>query len=112
MASNPRIAIDEEFAREAKAIVALAFRNGPIENLHAGKRCPACAAKEGFSRITDEEVKRIMKNAVNQMAELLWLRDNDPVRFLQYVEFGNRYTRQWDDPEFRPARCITPLFSI
>jgi hypothetical protein len=26
-------------AREAKAIVVLAFRNGPIEDLHAGKPC-------------------------------------------------------------------------
>lgn len=26
--------------REAKAIVALALRNGPIENVHAGKACP------------------------------------------------------------------------
>jgi hypothetical protein len=27
-------------AREAKALVALAFRNGPIENIHAGKDYP------------------------------------------------------------------------
>jgi hypothetical protein len=29
-------------AREAKALVALAFRNGPIEDIHAGKFCPTC----------------------------------------------------------------------
>jgi hypothetical protein len=29
-------------AREAKALVALAFRNGPIEDIHAGKLCPTC----------------------------------------------------------------------
>ena len=31
---------DAELAREAKAIFALAFRNGPIEDVHAGKVCP------------------------------------------------------------------------
>ena len=34
----------KRLAREAKAIVALAFRNGPIEKIHAGKECPTCAA--------------------------------------------------------------------
>lgn len=82
----------------AKAVVALAFRNGPIENLHAGKRCPACAGQEGFSRITDDEMKQIMKNAVNHVAKLLWLRDNNLAECARYVEFGNRYTRGWDDP--------------
>ncbi|MCZ7608516.1 MAG: hypothetical protein M5U25_21225 [Planctomycetota bacterium] len=91
---------EEKLGREAKALVALAFRNGPIENLHAGKRCPACAGQEGFSRITDEEMKLVMKNAVNQMAKLLWLRDNDPADYERHVEFGNRYTRAWDEPEF------------
>jgi hypothetical protein len=33
-------------AREAKAIVALAFRNGPIEDVHAGKACPTCFGNE------------------------------------------------------------------
>lgn len=99
MAANPKATINEELAHEAKTIVALAFRNGPIENLHAGKRCATCAGKEGFSRITDDEMKQIMKNAVNQMAKLLWLREHNPVLFQQYVDFGSRYTRQWDDPK-------------
>jgi len=32
--------LDPELAAEAKSIVALAFRNGPIEGVHAGKECP------------------------------------------------------------------------
>ena len=32
--------IDPVLALEAKMIVALAFRNGPIEDLHAGKALP------------------------------------------------------------------------
>jgi hypothetical protein len=34
-----------DLVREAKAIVVLAIRNGPIENSHAGKSCPACDGK-------------------------------------------------------------------
>jgi hypothetical protein len=35
------LTLDPELAREANALVALAFRNGPIEDLHAGRSCPA-----------------------------------------------------------------------
>ena len=42
-----------DLVREAKAIVALAFRNGPIEDLHAGRPCTACEGKAGYSRISD-----------------------------------------------------------
>ena len=49
-----------QVAREAKAIVALAFRNGPIENIHAGRPCPTCSDQAGYSRITDAEMKAIM----------------------------------------------------
>ena len=56
-----------QLAREAKAIVALAFRNGPIEDIHSGKRCPTCGSEPGYSRITDAEMKLIMKNAVDRV---------------------------------------------
>jgi len=45
--------VDPVLALEAKMIVALAFRNGPIENLHAGKVCPTCSVDRGYSRISD-----------------------------------------------------------
>jgi hypothetical protein len=38
-----KMMVDPELAAEAKNIVALAFRNGPIENVHAGKECPGGA---------------------------------------------------------------------
>jgi len=40
--TNPmnKTSVRRQLAREAKAIVALAFRNGPIESLHAGTPCP------------------------------------------------------------------------
>ena len=59
-----KMTLDPELAAEAKSIVALAFRNGPIENVHAGKECPTCAGKPEYSHITQGEMKNIMKLAV------------------------------------------------
>jgi hypothetical protein len=62
-----------QLAREAKAIVALAFRNGPIEDVHAGKLCPTCTGKPEYSHITQNEMRMIMRNAVDHMYRLLSL---------------------------------------
>ena len=90
-----------EIAAEAKALVALAFRNGPIENLHAGRLCPTCPGQQEFSHISDEEMKTIMKSAVDTLYRLLWQRERDPEKYHRNVAFGLRYTKQWDDPELR-----------
>jgi len=92
----------QQIAREAKAIVALAFRNGPIENVHAGRKCPTCANHDEYSRITDEEMKAIMKNAVNQMYKLLILKAQRPEEYERQIQFGVRYARRWDEPEAQP----------
>ena len=84
---------------EAKMIVALAFRNGPIEDLHAGKVCPTCSADSAYSRISDEEIKGNMKAAVNTVYSLLWKRENDSGAFAKSLVLGARYTQRWDDPE-------------
>jgi hypothetical protein len=86
-------------AREAKAIVALAFRNGPIEDVHAGSLCPTCDGKPEYSRITDAEMKFIMKSAVNRVYKLLRLKASDPAGYERQIAFGERYTIAWDDPE-------------
>ena len=91
--------VDAALALEAKMIVALAFRNGPIEDLHAGKTCPTCSAGSGYSRISDEEMKGIMKAAVNTVYSLLWKKDNDSEAFAKSRVLGARYTERWDDPE-------------
>ena len=85
-------------AREAKAIVALAFRNGPIENIHAGRPCPTCSGQAGYSRITDAEMKGIMRNAVNRLYALLLLKSSDPDKYESEIRFGERYTANWDEP--------------
>jgi hypothetical protein len=87
-----------QVAREAKAIVALAFRNGPIENIHAGRPCPTCSGQAGYSRITDVEMKAIMRNAVNKLYALLLLKSSNHDRYESEIRFGERYTANWDDP--------------
>jgi hypothetical protein len=73
--------LGKQLAREAKAIVALAFRNGSVENLHAGKRCRICSGTTGYSRITDEEMKAIMKNAVDHVYKFMLLEETDPAAY-------------------------------
>jgi hypothetical protein len=94
-----KITLGPELAVEAKALVALAFRNGPIEDLHAGRPCTVCSGNREISHITDEEMKAIMKSAVNTIYRLLWLRDSDPVTYNEKLALGRRFTLHWDDPE-------------
>ena len=96
--------MDEQLAREAKAIVALAFRNGPIENIHAGDICPTCSRDRRYSHISQEEMKVVMKNAADQVYWLIRLRKEDPEQYERQIEFGNRYTRQWDPPDEQALR--------
>jgi hypothetical protein len=88
----------DQLAREAKAIVALAFRNGPIETLHAGKLCPVCEGQPEFSHISDAEMKLIIKNAVDRVYALLYLKAENPVEYESRIRFGEQYTSMWDEP--------------
>jgi hypothetical protein len=90
--------VDPQLAREAKAIVALAFRNGPIEKVHAGKLCPTCSAGPEYSRITDDEMKEIMKSAVNRVYTLLRLKSGDPDEYARQIDFGAHNVTGWDEP--------------
>ena len=87
-----------QLANEAKAIVALAFRNGPIEDVHAGKTCPTCDENPKYSHITEREMKLIMKNAVDQVFRLLSLKRSSPREYEAQIRFGNLYTAKWDEP--------------
>jgi hypothetical protein len=94
-----KMTLDLELAAEAKSIVALAFRNGPIEDVHAGKECPTCAGKSEYSHITQAEMKNMMKQAVDTVYKLLWLKRNDLGKYEAALELGNRYARVWDEPK-------------
>jgi hypothetical protein len=100
-----KITLDRTLALEAKAMVALAFRNGPIEALHAGTPCTVCSGNPAVSHISDEEMKAMMKSTVNTLYRLLWQRKNDPAAYLENLAFGQRNTIHWDDPELKkPVR--------
>jgi hypothetical protein len=62
-----KMTLDPALAVEVKAMVVLAFRNGPIEALHEGKPCVACAGNQEISHISNEEMKAIMKSAVDTL---------------------------------------------
>jgi aspartokinase len=87
-------------AREAKALVALAFRNGPIENVHAGKSCPTCQGDSQYSHITQAEMRQIMKAAVDRLYSFLVLKQRDQKAYDALISLGERYTTAWDDPVF------------
>ena len=93
-----KMSLDPELAAEAKSIVGLAFRNGPIEDVHAGKECPTCAGKSEYSHITQAEMKNIMKRAVDTVYKLLSLKQNDPEKYDATINLGSRYTQSWDEP--------------
>lgn len=80
---------------EANALTALAFRNGFIEQLHAGRHHEVLDDPE-ISRITDDEMKALMIQASEQLARLLHLRETDPEGYRKQIEFGARYCYKWD----------------
>ena len=96
----------QQLAREAKAIVALAFRNGPIEKIHAGRPCPTCTGQAGYSRITNAEMKVIMKNAVDHVYALLSLKTEEPGDYESQIRLGERYTAAWDAPSMPKAHKV------
>jgi hypothetical protein len=92
-------------AREAKALVALVFRNGPIEDVHAGKPCPTCHGNLEYSHITQAEMRLITMNAVDRIFSLLLLKQGDSEAYEKQVAFGARFTTGWDEPNLPEAKA-------
>jgi hypothetical protein len=40
-----------------------------------------------------------MKQAVDTVYKLLWLKQNDPEKYDPTIALGSRYTRLWDEPK-------------
>jgi hypothetical protein len=82
---------------EANALTCCAFRNGYIEDLHAGKYSELLE-KPGLSRITDAEMKKLMIQASAKLAELLAMKENEPDKYWkQMVVFYKNYCWQWEN---------------
>jgi hypothetical protein len=43
-------------------------------------------------------MKLIMKNAVDQVYSLMWMKQNKPMAYAANLELGRRYSTAWDDP--------------
>ena len=81
---------------EANAIVARAFRNGPLEDLHAGQHSELLE-DDRYSRITDAEMKTLMIKACEQVEELLRLKQVNPKQYdLDIKSYGARYCSRWE----------------
>jgi hypothetical protein len=81
---------------EANALTAYAFRNGPLEDLHAGASSPLTSDPK-LSRITNAEMKELMVNASERLAQILKIRDNDPHTYQRFVRaYGFMYCRGWN----------------
>jgi hypothetical protein len=107
----------EYSARLAKALAALCVRNTFLEDLHAG--VPVLSATGDYrdvkivtpgreipwndaSRITQAEMKRLMKQVVNKLYTVLMSLDDEDAMSLLFRR-GQDYAGQWDEPEFLPT---------
>lgn len=76
----------------------LAFRNGPIEDVPAGRPCSECAGKASISRISDGEMKRITKTAVDRVWTLLRMKHENPGEYDRLLQWASLQTKAWDPP--------------
>lgn len=80
---------------EANALIAFAFRNGFLEDLHAGKPSPVLN-EPGFSRISEDEMKRLMIEASEKLEQMLKMKREEPARYDSFVrDYQRRYCRAW-----------------
>jgi hypothetical protein len=83
------------FREEANAITVWAFRNGYIEQLHAGKHSELLETP-GLSRITDAEMKRLNIEISSKLAEILTMRDTNPAEYAKNIVHFLRYCDKWE----------------
>ena len=80
---------------EANAIVAHVFRNGYLEDLHAGIVEEKLLDPKN-SRITDDEMKKLMLECCEKMANLLRLREENPSEYKSFLSrTGRAYCKRW-----------------
>lgn len=98
---------EKDLKKEAKAIVVYAFRNTFLEDIHAGKTCPVCDGKSEYSHITDEEMKKLMKEFVNKMYTVLKLRtEKDIGIWKDFMLISSCYCDGWDEPRIEKAEYM------
>jgi hypothetical protein len=96
LASIARVTSQGEFTvrDEANALTAFAFRNGFF--LHAGKPSPMLS-QPGYSRISDDEMRRLMIEASAKLADMLRLKQEEPAQYESFIrDYQRRYCRRWE----------------
>jgi hypothetical protein len=90
----------------AKLFVLAVFRNGEIEEVHGGKSCPTCHGHSEYSHISQDEMRDIMRDAVNKVYTLFKIANEEPDQFFSRIqELLYSYRRlmgnndQWDEPQ-------------
>ena len=94
---RPSRSLDSEFTLrdEANALTAFAFRNGFLEDLHAGESLPLLQQR-GYSRISDNEMKRLMIEASSKLEQLLKLKSKEPVKYDAFIrQYQKMYCLNW-----------------
>jgi hypothetical protein len=97
----------------ARAITALCVRNTFLEDLHAGTSPSSKTgdysdvkvltpygeiAWRNLSRISDEEMKRLMKEVATKIYTFL-SRQEEPSFLEAFITLGSSYAARWDEPE-------------
>jgi hypothetical protein len=81
---------------EANAVIAMCVRNGPLEDLHAG-RYSLLLEDQSLSRLRDDEMKVLMIHATRVLAALLRVRAKDPVLYRRWMRsYGSAYCYNWE----------------
>ncbi len=84
------------YREEANALVHQCLRAGFIEDLHAGKHSKILD-DNSYSRITDEEMKKLMIETSAQLTKFLKFRDKNPEKYFQLINgITLMYTHEWD----------------
>jgi thiamine monophosphate kinase len=80
---------------EANALTAFAFRNGFLEDLHAGKHSQILD-QPGYSRISDEEIKRLMIEASQKLEKMLAMKREQPAECAHFIrDYQRKYCPAW-----------------
>ncbi len=83
------------YREEANALICECLRNGFIEDLHAGKHSELLEDKS-LSRITQEEMKKLMIETTAKLAVLLEMKDRNPKEYKKFINVMTlTYTRNW-----------------
>ena len=81
---------------EANALTAYAFRNGTLEDLHAGKDSPLLNDPK-LSRISDSEMKSLMIETSEKLASMLLLREKNPEQYKEFIQcYSIMYCGNWE----------------